>query len=70
MNLREIAWEVVDWIHLAQDRTSGGLLCFFFFFFLAVLLVNGNDKFVPVFLTKHHAIKAYWKSGGIAPLIL
>jgi hypothetical protein len=20
MNLREIGWEVVDWIHLAQDR--------------------------------------------------
>jgi len=20
MNLREIVWEVVDWIHLAQDR--------------------------------------------------
>jgi hypothetical protein len=22
------------------------------------------------FLTKHHAMKAYWGSGGIAPLIL
>jgi hypothetical protein len=25
MDLREIAWEVVDWIHVAQDRYSGGL---------------------------------------------
>jgi hypothetical protein len=23
MDPREIGWEVVDWIHLAQDRTSG-----------------------------------------------
>jgi hypothetical protein len=27
-----------------------------------------NDK--PVLLTEHHATKAYWGSGGIAPLIL
>jgi hypothetical protein len=20
MNLREVGWEVVDWVHLAQDR--------------------------------------------------
>jgi hypothetical protein len=26
MDLREIAWEGVDWIHLARDWTSGGLL--------------------------------------------
>jgi hypothetical protein len=26
MDLREIGWEGVDWIHLPQDRTSGGLL--------------------------------------------
>jgi len=24
MELGEIQWEGVDWIHLAQDRTSGG----------------------------------------------
>jgi hypothetical protein len=23
MDLREIRWEVVDWIHLAQDRDQG-----------------------------------------------
>jgi len=23
MNLREIRWEVVDWMHLAPDRNSG-----------------------------------------------
>jgi hypothetical protein len=28
-----------------------------------------NGKVVPVLLTEHHAMKAYWGSGGIAPLI-
>jgi hypothetical protein len=26
MDLREIGWDGVDWIDMAQDRTSGGLL--------------------------------------------
>jgi hypothetical protein len=26
IDLREIGWNVWDWIDLAQDRTSGGLL--------------------------------------------
>jgi hypothetical protein len=26
LDLREIGWDGVDWIDLAQDRTSGGLL--------------------------------------------
>jgi hypothetical protein len=26
LNLREIGWEVVDWIYLTQDRDQGGLL--------------------------------------------
>jgi hypothetical protein len=26
MNLREIGWDGMDWIDLARDRTSGGLL--------------------------------------------
>jgi hypothetical protein len=31
----------------------------------------GKGKVVPVlFLTEHKAMKAYWRSGGIAPLIL
>jgi hypothetical protein len=29
----------------------------------------GQYKVVKVALTKHHAMKAYWGSGGIAPLI-
>jgi hypothetical protein len=29
-----------------------------------------KGKVVPVLLTEHHAMKAYWGSGGIAPLIL
>jgi hypothetical protein len=34
----------------------------------SVVKVKGN---VPVlFLTEHHAMKAYWGSGGTAPLIL
>jgi len=30
---------------------------------------KGKGKVVPVILTKHHAMKAYWGSGGIAPRI-
>jgi len=29
-----------------------------------------KGKVVPVILTEHHAMKANWGSGGIAPLIL
>jgi hypothetical protein len=29
-----------------------------------------KGKVIPVLLTKHHAMKAYWGSGGIVPLIL
>jgi hypothetical protein len=37
----------------------------------AVMNCKGKGKVVPVlFLTEHHAMKAYWGSGGIAPLIL
>jgi hypothetical protein len=33
--------------------------------------VNTKGEVVPVlFLTEHHAMKAYWGSGFIAPLIL
>jgi hypothetical protein len=33
--------------------------------------LKGTGKAVPVlFLTEHHAMKANWGSGGIAPLIL
>jgi len=30
MNLREIGWEGVDWMHLAQDRRSGSIRKFSF----------------------------------------
>jgi hypothetical protein len=35
-------------------------------------LVKGKKVNVKLslYLTKHHAMKAYWGSGGIAPLIL
>jgi hypothetical protein len=26
MDLKEIGWDVIDWIDLTQDRDSGGLL--------------------------------------------
>jgi hypothetical protein len=26
MDLREIEWDILDWIDTAQDRTNGGLL--------------------------------------------
>jgi hypothetical protein len=39
--------------------------------FMIYLLYKGKGKVVPVlFLTEHHAMKAYWGSGGIAPFIL
>jgi hypothetical protein len=31
---------------------------------------KGKDDPVPSFLTQHHAMKKYWESGGITPLIL
>jgi hypothetical protein len=32
--------------------------------------VKGKGKAIPMLLlTEHHAINAYWGSGGIAPLI-
>jgi hypothetical protein len=36
------------------------------------IIIKGNGKVVPMLLllTEHHAIKAYWWSGGIAQLIL
>jgi hypothetical protein len=36
-----------------------------------VVKVKVKGKVVPVlFLAEHHAMKAYWGSGGTAPLIL
>jgi hypothetical protein len=35
------------------------------------LVGKGEGKIVPVlFLAEHHAMKAYWRSGGIAPRII
>jgi hypothetical protein len=33
-------------------------------------VIKGKGKVVPVFLTEHHAIKAYWGTGGTDLLIL
>jgi hypothetical protein len=35
-----------------------------------MLKSKGKSKVLPVFLTKHHAMEAYWGSGGVAPRIL
>jgi hypothetical protein len=32
-------------------------------------VIKGKDKVVPL-ITKHHTMKTYWGSGGIAPRIL
>jgi len=32
--------------------------------------IKDEGKRVPVFLAEHHAMKAYWRSGSIAPFIL
>jgi hypothetical protein len=31
---------------------------------------KGKNKVVPVLLTKHHTMKMYWGTAGIAPSIL
>jgi len=36
----------------------------------AVIMVKVNVKLSLCFLTEHHAMKVYWRSGGIAPRIL
>jgi hypothetical protein len=61
MDLSEIGWEVVDWIHLAQYRNR----CLF-----VVNTIMNLQLSLWFFLTEHHAMKAYCGSGGIAPLIL
>jgi hypothetical protein len=33
-------------------------------------MLRSKGKVVPVLLTEHHAMEAYWGSGGTAPLIL
>jgi hypothetical protein len=37
--------------------------------FSSYLSNKSKNKVIPVILTEHHAMKAYW-GGGIAPLIL
>jgi hypothetical protein len=58
MDLRKIGWEGVDWIHLAQDRDQ------------LRAVVNTVMNLPCAFFTEHHAMKAYWGSGGLTPHIL
>jgi hypothetical protein len=61
MNLREIGWKFVDWMHLGR---GGGPVAGFCEPVVAKL------KVCLCALTEHHAVKAYWGSGCIAPRIL
>jgi hypothetical protein len=41
------------------------------FVIIIIIIIIIKSEVVPVpFVTKHHAMKAYWGSGGIAPRIL
>jgi hypothetical protein len=52
-------WNIKCFVILVMNGTTG------------IVTIEGKVKVVPVlFLTEHHAMKAYWGSGGIAPLIL
>jgi hypothetical protein len=42
----------------------------FFISYTVMYTIKAKGKFVPVLLTEHHAMKAYWGSGGIAPRII
>jgi hypothetical protein len=37
---------------------------------LPIIKIKGEVVPVLFFLTEHHAMKAYWGSGGMAPLVL
>jgi hypothetical protein len=63
MGRREIGWEGVDWMHPVQDGDQGRAV-------VNIVMNVGKGKLPVIFLTKHHAVKAYWGSGGIAPHIL
>jgi hypothetical protein len=58
MDLREIAWEGVDWMHVAEDSDQWRAV------------VNTVKVKLSLCPTKHHTMKTYWGSGGIAPRIL
>jgi len=58
MVLREIQIDGANWIRLAQDGVQWRAF------------VKVKVKLSLYFLTKHNAMKAYWGSGCIAPLIL
>ena len=62
MNPQEIAWEVVDWIHLAQDGTCGELLCTWYCIFelhkmleISWLAEKLSDLFY-IYCSVHHNI--------------
>jgi hypothetical protein len=49
-----------------MEQNNRRLSCLHYSFHITVC----KSKVVPVLLTEHHAIKAQWDSGGIAPCIL
>jgi hypothetical protein len=71
------AVDVDDWsaycVHLYPQYNKLNIEWIVLVLFIEITLTSnlkGKGKVVPVLLTKHHAMKAYWGSGGIAPLIL
>jgi hypothetical protein len=49
----------IDWIYSFRTVTSGSLI-----------QPPATSSILSLCLTKHHPMKTYWGSGGIAPLIL
>jgi hypothetical protein len=57
--------QVADVFKLSStDQDSGGEVC------ISLACILWDVKLKSLCLTKHHAMKVYWGSGGIAPRIL
>jgi len=62
MDIKEIGYEGVDWIHMADSYKHDNEPS-------SSIRVKVKVK-LSLCLTKHHAMKAYWGSGGISSRIL
>jgi hypothetical protein len=61
LNVRKFIGFSLSFIYLGKYLQSD---------FAYAVLEARKGQVVPVLLTKHHAMKAYWGSGFIAPLVL
>jgi len=63
-------------IHYTTCRTFTQCVCIINFFILLLIrcsvryIYKVKGEFIPVILNEHHAMKAYWGSESIYPLIL